>query len=881
MAPLDLLHVVLNLGTSKEALEWIISNREAFQPSVFLVWKQEAEEKAWDGDALKAITIATAVKNVGDVLAERPLPALSAWTLGNVHTILGDLNAALEAFHDAEKEYQNQQAWLDLARMNVGVAGVWLKKGELEKAKQLAQASWQVLQASDDPSDGRRLASLSNNLGAIYDLMGRYEESLHYYQLKLDFWQKHPPTTQQQKEIARTLINRGVVKMRLSLWAEAEEDLRTGYRLLKDLEQAGESLPRLDLVRVLGHLAKLLALSGAEVDNVQAAFAQARRERVLLPTSASDLPDLLHLDLFFATWCLQVGLITAETRALLQELWQRANQVSARERLQVDLLLADYARQTKEAETAVFAYQKICHEAPQKGDWEVAYGAWLGLGQTYLQLEGWDLAEAAFLKAVALLESIGHTVMSHDLRTHFWENKLTVYQELAQLQSKTAPDTASPASVWSATLRWLERGKARELVESLGGNQVPHSLPPAYHPLWSQLQAARQGLWQASDPAIRLTLEQQITDLVRQLERQIPRTFGWVKGESIDPQQLCADLEENTLLLVYGLMRTTLWVFPITRAGLLPPRSLGPMGTQAEIEQGVSWFYHLANYPLPFIEKQANALFASAQKQAGQWYGQWLKPIADLLGRYTKLVIIPDGPLYRVPFHAFYNTETGTYLAESHEIYYGLSATAWHLSQQQKATGFGGTAVAYDSDTLHHTEKEVAAIAHCLPGVHVYKGEEATLLRVMAEASQTNLLHLAVHGLFRHDNPLFAYLELNDGRLEMLDILRLRLPNSFVCLSACNTGRGLWRGGEYLGLARAFLVAGAKTVLASHWAVDDAATTTFMTLFYEALAREKSPSTALQMAQKGMLASTQVRYRHPYYWASFFLLGSAQEKLAL
>jgi CHAT domain-containing protein len=80
------------------------------------------------------------------------------------------------------------------------------------------------------------------------------------------------------------------------------------------------------------------------------------------------------------------------------------------------------------------------------------------------------------------------------------------------------------------------------------------------------------------------------------------------------------------------------------------------------------------------------------------------------------------------------------------------------------------------------------------------------------------------------------------------------------------------RGGDYFGLVQAFLLAGAQAVMATHWAVDDAATAGFMGNFYQELAKGVRPSLALQRAQTTAIATLLPQERHPYYWAPFFLL---------
>jgi CHAT domain-containing protein len=133
------------------------------------------------------------------------------------------------------------------------------------------------------------------------------------------------------------------------------------------------------------------------------------------------------------------------------------------------------------------------------------------------------------------------------------------------------------------------------------------------------------------------------------------------------------------------------------------------------------------------------------------------------------------------------------------------------------------------------------------------------------------VLHLACHGNFRVDNPLFSSLQLGDGWLTVRDVYGLDLRNcELVTLSACETGvSALMPGDEWIGLARGFFSAGAPSLLVSQWAVDDEATAAFMLIFYSSLLGGARPGAALRYAQCQMAE----KHPHPYFWAPFVLLG--------
>jgi len=161
-------------------------------------------------------------------------------------------------------------------------------------------------------------------------------------------------------------------------------------------------------------------------------------------------------------------------------------------------------------------------------------------------------------------------------------------------------------------------------------------------------------------------------------------------------------------------------------------------------------------------------------------------------------------------------------------------------------------------------------------------GLNATEASFKRDAGNYGILHLATHGHYNQINPLFSAVQLEpdqseDGRLEVHEILDLRLNSALVTLSACETAMGsgyfaqVPAGDEFIGLTRAFLHAGSQGVLATLWEVSDRSTLDLMRSFYGALPRG-SRANALAEAQRAMLPAGG-RYAHPYYWGPFVLVG--------
>jgi CHAT domain-containing protein len=234
-----------------------------------------------------------------------------------------------------------------------------------------------------------------------------------------------------------------------------------------------------------------------------------------------------------------------------------------------------------------------------------------------------------------------------------------------------------------------------------------------------------------------------------------------------------------------------------------------------------------------------------------------------------KLGIVPHGLLHEVPFQALFDGER--YLIDRFELVYAPSLTLLTHYQQQKPLRNEKAVIFGVSDPLiPNVIAEAQAVARHVPAAELYLNEQATLAAFQDKARHCGILHLACHGLFRADNPMFSALKLHDGWLTAADILALDLTDTFVTLSACESGRSDGgRGDEILGLTRAFLGAGTRALCVSLWLVEDEASASLMSCLYERFAQGADYSRALRTAQLEM----KDKQPHPYYWAPFILIG--------
>src|SRR5262249_44054809 len=275
----------------------------------------------------------------------------------------------------------------------------------------------------------------------------------------------------------------------------------------------------------------------------------------------------------------------------------------------------------------------------------------------------------------------------------------------------------------------------------------------------------------------------------------------------------------------------------------------------------------------------------------------------SLLKDKTSLIIVPDGPLWDLPFYAL-SSKGGPYMIEKASISYATSLTYLRAVRENRnrlkdpslrpLLAFGNPAVDQNSPSqsrsrvrgdalapLPFAEDEVKAVGKRLGARQdeVLIGPQALEERFKKRADQYRVLHLATHAVLDNYNSMYSYIVMSqvgnkgeeDGLLEAREILGLDLNAEMVVLSACQTARGKIRtGGAAVGLSWALQVAGVPTVIASQWAVTDQSTKDLMDEFYSQITQRPRQSKAESLRQASLkIMKTK---KHPHDWAPFVLI---------
>ena len=259
------------------------------------------------------------------------------------------------------------------------------------------------------------------------------------------------------------------------------------------------------------------------------------------------------------------------------------------------------------------------------------------------------------------------------------------------------------------------------------------------------------------------------------------------------------------------------------------------------------------------------------------------------------IVVIPDGKLHGLPFAALINPATGRYLIEERGIAVAPSA-AFYIDARDRWRAMSSTPpqsalVVGDPEVdpllfpglspLPGARDEARRVAAGYPRRRLLVGELATRTAFLREAGVRDVIHFAGHATTNRIEPERSSLALapgdsrGDAALSALDVAALRLGSTrTVVLSACASGTGVEVPGEApLSLARAFLEAGAPTVIASLWSVSDRPTAMLVTELHGELRAGRDPVVALREAQLALLNSRHPGLRSPAIWAAFVAIG--------
>ena len=509
------------------------------------------------------------------------------------------------------------------------------------------------------------------------------------------------------------------------------------------------------------------------------------------------------------------------------------------------------------------------------------------LGDAYAGAERLADARKSYLDAIAAIESVKLSG-GEDERESFFHEKCGPYLGMARLLVRDGQPFAA--------LQYAERAKARLLLDVLRGarteinrvmtdaeKQRERDLTNRIDRLDARL-AAEGARVKPETLAMRDQLKSELDSLSADLYRKHPELRAQ-RGEfrPLAEAELASLLgSPETALLEFAMVDRSAFAFTVTLNQAGAPRiESHPLKTEG-LEQEIAEFRtQLANRDLNYREP-ARALYA-----------RLLGPVAAALRNKKRLVIVPDGPLWELPFQALISP-AGKHLIEDTTVFYAPSLAAARemhtlrrdsMDASRTLLAIGAPAKSAASlPPLREAQSELRQVGQIYgaAAAEVLMGEQADKERWKADAPNYRILHVATHGVMDSNNPLSSFFDLNraagdpeDSILSAREILKMSLRADVAVLSACEMARGKYRFGEgMIGMSWAFLIAGTPTTVVSQWKVDSASTTRLMVAFHKNLKSHpdfSGKSDALRSAALALFENPQ--YKHPFYWAGFVVIG--------
>ena len=548
------------------------------------------------------------------------------------------------------------------------------------------------------------------------------------------------------------------------------------------------------------------------------------------------------------------------------------------------LLLARLSLKAGETAAARRECESALAELTERETPILVYQTQLVMGRIEEAAGNLEEAEMRYRAAKDVLETLRCGLYGEELKISFLENKLEVYENLVELYlaRESTPETREEA--WIC----MEQAKSRSLLELIasGAKSQASDQPGDTSPLlkvtalreklnWhyhrieveelAQVPASSNRLAELTQLATRV--EKELVRLSRELAAERPQDRSDDAAAPISLELTREALGPDTTLIEYFRTRDKILAVVITERDL----DVVEVTTASRIAESLDMLRFQFMKPrlgLAYVRRFQRSLLDATQARLHDLYQELLGPVRDKL-KGKHLIVVPHHSLHRVPFHALFDGDA--YLADSFSISYAPSASIY-VQCRRRPSSLKKTSLilGIPSPDAPQIADEVRLVEAVAPNPKVFVGPEASEAVLREHGPQSSLIHIATHGLFREDSPMFSRIRLGDTFLTPYDLYRLALPVDQITLSCCSTGLNVVNAGdEVMGLTRGLLCAGAKSLLLSLWDVNDTSTAEFMNVFYSRFFSGQTRALAFQ----GAIQDLRQLYPHPYYWAPFVLVG--------
>jgi CHAT domain-containing protein len=784
----------------------------------------------------------------------------------NIGNIYHRQDRFAEALTFYERAYEQMLAHDDaegLAAVLSNLSLCHISLNDFPKALELHQVARRHCQQKDMPI---LVAYADYNIAYLYFLRGEYGRSIQMLRDASVSAKKANDAYQ----LALCNLDLSEIYLELNLSAEAGDLGRAANKGFQELGFGYEA------AKALGFAAIAASRQGQAFEAVKL-FAQAKE--MFVRDQNQVWPSLI--DLYEALVLFTEGRLF-EARRLCAAAYEFFRTSSMRGKaVLADLLLARIALRLSDTKLAKQHCGTALADLATLDSPTLLYQAEFLMGEIERVTGNEDAAYESYCRARAAVERLRSSLRGEELKIAFFENKLEVYESLVDICLRRQ-------NSFEEAFAYIEQAKSRTLMDLL--NQPVHvaaAADPGQSELVRSIRNLREELnWYYNlIEREQLRPEERSQERVQQLEQQArsresdfmravkeatvaeANEAGLQVPSNMSLEEIRSVLPADTALVEYFCTHDRSIACVVTRDKL----HICPVTVQSRIQKLLQFLqFQMSKFRLDprYVATFSQPMLESTEAHLKDLYRELIAPIRHLFGA-RHLVFVQHGLLHYVPFHALHDGES--YLVDKFSISYAPSASVYAHCQTKPVNASGTSLIlGVPDERTPAIRAEVDALAKLLPDARLFLGEDATedVLRTYGPRSKS--VHIATHGYFRQDNPMFSSIRLGSSHLSLYDMAHLQLPVELVALSGCATGLNVVTpGDELMGLVRGLLQAGAQSLVLSLWDVHDDSTKEFMVEFYSRLQQGSSKAEAMRAAYLGLRENRP----HPYHWAPFLLIG--------
>jgi len=817
--------------------------------------------------------------------------------------LLGRYDEALAAAERARSIFAEQGNSWRIARLQINIGNIYHRQDRFAEALEHYQSAYNELLLHDDPEG---LAAVLSNLSLCYISLNDFPQALEFHRKARQHCQKKGMpilVAYADYNIAYLYFLRGEYGRAIQMLKEAAASAKAApdaYQLaLCDLDlseiylEVNLSAEAADLARAANEAfqrlgfgyeaAKALAFAAIAASRQGQAF-----EGVNLFTRAKETflrdqnyvwPALIDLHqalvLFNENRLFEARRLCASAHEFF------AKSTMLRKAALAELLLARIALRLNDVATARKHCEAGEEQVSQTESPHLSYQAQFLLGEIERVAGHEQQAYEFYSRARASLETLRGHLRAEELKIAFFNNKLEVYEHLVDLCMRRP-------NGFEEAFGYIEQAKSRSLMDALmqpvhvaseaeaGQSELVRSIRNLREELnWYYNLIEREQLRPEANSESRIQkLETQARERETALSRALQEATiaeavqaGLQLPTNVSLEEIRGTLPADTLVVEFFCVQDRILTCLLSRDSL----QIVPVTLQSRVQKLLQLLqFQLSKFRLDpqYVSTFHDSLLESTQSHLKNLYQELLAPVRRMI-ESKHLVFVPHGLLHYVPMHALHDGES--YLTDRFTISYAPSASIYSICRTRAVNTSGDSLILGIADAQAPSIlEEVRALEAILPNPKLFIGEEASQQLLVKMGPRSRTVHIATHGYFRQDNPMFSSIRLGDSYLSLYDLYHLDLPVELVVLSGCATGLNVIKpGDEQIGLVRGLLQAGAQSLLLSLWDVHDSSTEDFMVSFYAHLQQGASKAVAVQQA----MAELREHYPHPYYWAPFSLIG--------